>query len=211
MTRARRLHGVRNTDEARSGRSPALLGVLAGPAQDRSSMNTVEATARTAFRVHAIPSRALTEIRLAGHDRFGNELTPVVDEEGGSPLRCCLRRSAPGETMYLIAYRPFSRPGPYAEAGPVFVHASVCAGYGESGAYPAGYRDWPAMVFRPYRHHAVLNCDAIAYDAIQLGGGATAESLISSIFADPTINFIHTRNVHAGCFMFSITRTDEPG
>jgi hypothetical protein len=90
--------------------------------------------------------------------------------------------------------------------GPVFVHASACPGYSENDAYPAGYRDWPPMVFRPYRHHAELGCDAIAYDAIEIGGGDTAESLIRTIFADPTINFIHTRNVHAGCFMFSITR-----
>jgi Protein of unknown function (DUF1203) len=174
-------------------------------------MNTVEAPASIAFRVHAIPPSALAEIRLAGHDRFGNELTPIVDAEGGSPLRCCLRRSTPGEELYLIAYRPFSRPGPYAEAGPVFVHASPCPGYRENDAYPAGYRDWPTMVFRPYRRHAELDCDAIAYDAIQMGDGGTAETLIGAIFADPTIDFIHTRNVYAGCFMFSITRADvEP-
>ena len=35
-----------------------------------------------------------------------------------------------------------------------------------------------------------------------------AETLIRSIFADPTINFIHTRNVRAECFMFSITCAD---
>jgi len=172
-------------------------------------MNTDEGSPSSAFRVHAIPSRTLAEIRVAGHDQFGNQLTPIVDDEGGSPLRCCLRRSTPGEQICLIAYSPFSAPGPYAEAGPVFVHASPCAGYRETGAYPAGYRDWPTMVFRPYRHHTGLNCDAIAYDAIAMGEGPTAESLISSIFADPSITFIHTRNVHAGCFMFSITRASE--
>jgi Protein of unknown function (DUF1203) len=171
-------------------------------------MSIIEVPADLAFRVHAIPSVTLAEIRLARRDRFGNQLTPIIDADGGSPLRCCLRRSTPGEELYLIAYRPFTRPGPYAEAGPVFVHASACTGYLENEVYPAGYRDWPAMVFRPYRHHAELDCDAIAYDAIEIGGGDTAESLIRTIFADPTIDFIHTRNVHAGCFMFSITRAD---
>jgi hypothetical protein len=171
-------------------------------------MNTVEAPASIAFRVDAIAPGALAEIRLAGHDRLGNELIPIFDADGGSPLRCCLRRSTPGEELYLIAYRPFGRPGPYAEVGPVFVHASPCPGYRENDVYPAGYRDWPTMVFRPYRHHAELNCDSIAYDAIQMGDGGTAETLIGAILADPTINFIHTRNVYAGCFMFSITRAD---
>jgi Protein of unknown function (DUF1203) len=172
-------------------------------------MSIIEVPAHLAFRVQAIPSTTLAEIRLAGRDRFGNELTPIVDADGGSPLRCCLRRSTPGEELYLIAYRPFTRPGPYAETGPVFVHADPCAGYSENDAYPAGYRDWSPMVFRPYRHHAELDCDAIAYDAIQIGGGDTAESLIRDIFTDPIIDFIHTRNVHAGCFMFSVTRADD--
>ena len=172
-------------------------------------MNTIEAPAATAFRVHAIPPATLAEIRLAGQDRSGNKLTPFTDAGGGSPLRCCLRRSTPGEVLYLIAYCPFSLPGPYAERGPVFVHASACPGYTENDVYPDGFRDWPPMIFRPYRRDADLDCDAIAYEAIKMGDGVVAESLIASMFSDPTINFIHTRNVNAGCFMFSITRAEE--
>jgi hypothetical protein len=167
-------------------------------------MSTTEAPARSAFRVYPIPPATLAEIRLAGRDRSGNELVPIVDD-GGSPLRCCLRRSTPGEVIYLIAYSPFTRPGPYAETGPVFVHASACPGYTENDVYPDGYRDWPPMIFRPYRYDPRLDCDVIAYDAIKMGDGVVGESLIASIFTDPTINFIHTRNVNAGCFMFTIT------
>ena len=155
----------------------------------------------TAFRVTPIPADVLDRIRAAGHDDFGNPLVPAADEEGGSPMRCCLRRSAPGDRLCVIAYRPFTRPGPYAESGPVFIHADRCAGYDDTGAYPAGYRDWPTMVFRPYRYDGV-----IAYDAIQMGDAKTAEALIADIFADPTIEFIHTRNVYAGCYMFRIGR-----
>ena len=158
-------------------------------------------TTDSAFRVTPIPADVLDRIRAAGHDDFGNPLVPAADEDGGSPLRCCLRRSAPGDRLCVISYRPFTRPGPYAESGPVFIHADRCAGYGDTGAYPAGYRDWPTMVFRPYRYDGV-----IAYDAIQMGDAETAEALIADIFADPTIEFIHTRNVYAGCYMFRISR-----
>jgi hypothetical protein len=167
-------------------------------------MRTTQAPVRSAFRVYPIPPATLAGVRLAGRDQFGNELIPIVDD-GGSPLRCCLRRSTPGEVLYLIAYCPFSRPGPYAERGPVFVHASACPGYTEHDVYPAGYRDWPPMIFRPYRYDPERNCDVIAYEAIKMGDGIVAESLIASMFADPTIDFIHTRNVNAGCFMFTIT------
>jgi hypothetical protein len=85
----------------------------------------------SAFRVTPIPADVLDRIRAAGHDDFGNPLVPATDEDGGSPMRCCLRRSAPGDRLCVIAYRPFT---------------------------------------------------------------------------DPTIEFIHTRNVYAGCFMFRISR-----
>jgi hypothetical protein len=157
--------------------------------------------ARTAFRVTPIPAGVLERIRAAGHDDFGNPLVPVTSEEGGEPMRCCLQRAAPGDRLGLIAYRPFARPGPFAESGPVFIHAEACAGYASTGSYPPGYRDWPTMVFRPYHYDG-----SIAYDAIALGDGAGAEALIASMLADPAIEFIHTRNVYAGCYMFCIGR-----
>jgi hypothetical protein len=161
-----------------------------------------DATAETtSFRVQAIPAEALERIRAAGQDDFGNPLVPITDEAGGSPMRCCLQRSAPGDAVHLISYRPFTRPGPYAEVGPVFVHAQPCPGYSASDRYPDGYRDWPTMVFRPYRYDG-----AIGYDAIRMGDASTAGALVAEMFADPEIEFVHTRNVHAGCYMFTIAR-----
>jgi hypothetical protein len=155
------------------------------------------------FRVQAIPAAVLDRIRAAGHDDFDNPLAAILDEAGGSPLRCCLRPSAPGDVVCLISYRPFARPGPYAEVGPVFVHAEACPGYAANDRYPDGYRDWPTMIFRPYRRDG-----AIAYDAIRMGDASTAGALVAEILADPDIEFIHTRNVAAGCYMFTITRPD---
>jgi Protein of unknown function (DUF1203) len=159
--------------------------------------------ARTEFRVTPIPADVLDRIGAAGHDDFGNPVVPLTSEDGGEPMRCCLQRSAAGDRLALIAYRPFARPGPYSESGPVFIHADACAGYAAARAYPAGYRDWPTMVFRPYHYDG-----SIAYDAIRMGDGAGAEALIDELLADPAIAFIHTRNVYAGCFMFSIGRAD---
>ena len=51
----------------------------------------------------AIPQARLREIKAAGVDEAGNQLTVQVDTGGSSPLRCCLRESDPGERMLLIA------------------------------------------------------------------------------------------------------------
>src|SRR5258708_20536750 len=123
-------------------------------------------TADPAFCVPAIPAETLHRIRAAGQDDFGNELVPIVSEAGGAPMRCCLKPSEPGDRVCLIACRPFTRPGPYAESGPVFIHADACAGYPDAGSYPPGYRDWPTMVFRPYLYDGT-----IAYDPIHMADG----------------------------------------
>jgi hypothetical protein len=158
-------------------------------------------TTTDAFRIQAIAPHDLDRIRAAGHDDFGNPLLPFGDEEGGSPLRCCLRPAEAGERLVLIAYRPFRRPGPYAEVGPVFVHADRCAGYTEPERYPTGYRSWNTMVFRPYHFDGRM-----AYPALAMVDGPAAEQAIATMFADPTVEMIHARNVYAGCYMFAIHR-----
>lgn len=159
-----------------------------------------------AFRISAIPPQDLDRIRAAGKDDFGNPLEVSVDEQGGSPLRCCLRPAAPGDRLMLIAYQPFNRPGPYAEVGPIFVHAERCAGYIEPSQYPSGYRDWDPMIFRPYHYDGRM-----AYPALTMVEGPEAEQAIETIFADPAIEMIHSRNVYAGCYMFAIHRpASEP-
>lgn len=86
------------------------------------------------FRVTALPAGELDDIRSRGVDDSGNPLVVTENqEEGGAPLRCCLREAAVGEQVTLLAHRPSTVGGAYAEVGPVFVHADrwrLGAGYG---------------------------------------------------------------------------------
>src|SRR3954463_12592382 len=86
----------------------------------------------------AIPQARLREIKAAGVDDAGNQLTVQVDIEGGSPLRCCLRESDPGERLLLIPHPPPGSCGAYAERVPVFTRAVPCAGYLTPSRYPPG-------------------------------------------------------------------------
>src|SRR5581483_1246012 len=70
---------------------------------------------RMSFQILAIPPAELDGIRAAGRDVAGNGYRPTVDRAGGSPLRCCLRLTRPGEQVALIAYRPAGTAGAYAE------------------------------------------------------------------------------------------------
>ena len=94
-----------------------------------------------AYQIRAIHPDVLRELRQ--RDDAGAPLRVMVDEEGGSPLRCCLRRILPGEQVALVSYAPLRRwaqatgadPGAYDETGPVFIHPGPCPGPASEG-YP---------------------------------------------------------------------------
>ncbi|MFG1672129.1 DUF1203 domain-containing protein [Streptomyces sp. Y7] len=150
---------------------------------------------------HPIDPTALKELRTA--DDAGRRMVPVTDEEGGAPLRCCLRRSAPGERIALVSYAPLRRwaaatgvdPGAYDEQGPVFVHAEECGG-----------PDGEALPFAN-AHRTVRRYSA---DGRILGGrlvepGAFEEAFTQA-FADPDVALLHVRAVEYGCFLYEVRR-----
>jgi hypothetical protein len=156
-------------------------------------------TITTAYRIEALPPERLAAIRTAGVDDNGNPLGAPRIASGGEPLRCCLRMSRDSEQILLISYRPFGdERGPYAEAGPVFVHSDACAGYPEVDAYPPEFRD-RMQVFRCYDYGGNITGG-------QMRHATEAEAAISELFADSRVERIHSRNVVYGCFMFGIGR-----
>lgn len=129
-----------------------------------------------------------------------------MDESGGSPLRCCLRASSPGEALLLASYAPLRRwaaergvdPGGYDEVGPVFVHQHPCAGPARDG-YPEELRGSP-RVLRAYD------------DAGRIVGGRVLDSdddpeaAIEELLDRAEVAIVHARAVVYGCFTFAIER-----
>ncbi|MGX1130724.1 hypothetical protein RKD49_002914 [Streptomyces glaucescens] len=156
----------------------------------------------TTYTAHAVPPEVLKELRTA--DDAGRPMVPVTDEEGGAPLRCCLRRSAPGESIALVSYAPLRRraartgtdPGAYDEQGPVFIHADECPG-SEGGELP--FTD----------SHRVLR--RYSADGRILGGRRVTpeesfEDAFKEAFADPEVALVHVRAVEYGCFLYEVPR-----
>jgi hypothetical protein len=153
----------------------------------------------TAFVVSALCEDDLARIRSVGRDDFGNVLVPVVDESGGAPLRCCLRESEPGELIVLLAYRPFPWAGPYAEVGPVFCHAQACDGYKTPDRYPEAFAHRRQLLRAYDRNHRIC-------EGIQAKDGGQAEQLLTWMLSLDEVDFVHSRNVEWGCYMFSASR-----
>ena len=155
----------------------------------------------TSYTALPIGPPALEELRAA--DDAGRPLSPFADEEGGAPLRCCLRRSEAGERIALVSYAPLrrwaaetgARPGAYDEQGPVFVHAEECAGPATGGGHPF---DNARRVVRRY-----------SADGHLLGGELVAapdDNAFRNAFDDPSVALVHVRAVEYGCFLYEVRR-----
>ncbi|MEU8851706.1 DUF1203 domain-containing protein [Streptomyces sp. NPDC048564] len=155
----------------------------------------------TTCLAHPIDPTALKELRSA--DDAGRRTVPVTDEEGGAPLRCCLRRSAPGEHIALVSYAPQRRraaehgvdPGAYDEQGPVFIHAEECAGP-DGDALPF------ANAHRTVRRYS--GDGRIVGGRLMEPGGF--EAAFAEAFGDPEVAFVHVRAVEYGCFLYEVRK-----
>ncbi|WP_051827809.1 DUF1203 domain-containing protein [Streptomyces bicolor] len=156
----------------------------------------------TAYLARAIDPTVLKELRSV--DDAGRRMVPVTDEEGGAPLRCCLRRSAPGDRIALVSYAPLRRwaaehgvdPGAYDEQGPVFVHAEECDGPdGDTLPFTNAHR-----TLRRYSADGRI----LGGRLVESGGfeGAFAEA-----FADPAVAVVHVRAVEYGCFLYEVRKS----
>jgi hypothetical protein len=121
-----------------------------------------------------------------------------LDEEGGAPLRCCLRDSVPGERVALVSVAPPGPAGAYRETGPVFLHADGCAGPASPG-YPEAFRG-RRQVFRAYDATGSI----VGGEVVESGTGQ--EAVAERLLADPSIAFVQSRNVVYGCFMWTMRR-----
>jgi len=122
----------------------------------------------------------------------------VVDEQGGAPLRCCLRDSLPGERIALVSVTPPGPTGAYRECGPVFLHADDCPGPAGSG-YPEAFRG-RRQVFRAYDAGGSI----VGGEIVEAGIGQ--ESVAERLLAAPGVAFLQSRNVVYGCYMWTMRR-----
>jgi hypothetical protein len=164
---------------------------------------TDPAAARPGVRTaRPIPPDVLDALRST--DDAGRQAVARTDDEGGAPLRCCLRRSEPGESIALVSYAPLRRwaaetgadPGPYDEQGPVFIHARACPRPVEHALPFTNTR----RVVRRYS------------TAGRILGGRLVEdpdgfdAAFAEAFADPEVALVHVRAVEYGCFLYEVRR-----
>jgi len=167
-----------------------------GSARYRRAMNDVlqpPVTGVAALRYLAIPPAVADEARETLRDRFGHRLEVVREK---APCRVCLRIPAAPEELILLSYQPLADIGPYAEIGPIFVHADRCAPYARIEQFPADFAG-RRLVLRAY------NRDGRIVDALVAQPGE-APLRAAELLGRDAVAEVHVRHESYTCFDFKI-------
>jgi hypothetical protein len=141
-----------------------------------------------------IPDELAARARATLKDDFRHALHI---ERNQGPCRSCLRIPKEPEDLILLSYRPLEDTNPYAEIGPIFIHAETCEPYC-SREFPADFLE-RELVVRAYTH-----AGRIADAVVAAPGEAEAEA--ARFFERDDVAEIHVRTRAYTCFAFKITR-----
>ena len=153
------------------------------------------------LRYKPMPSGLAARYRRREPDAYG--LTPElhVSDGQGMPCRHCLANIAKGDGYLILAYRPFPELQPYAETGPIFLHAEQCEAYAGGEAVPPILTTSKDYLLRGYS----------ADDRIVYGTGAVTpvdgiDARAADLLERPEVAYIHVRSARNNCYQCRIER-----
>lgn len=152
------------------------------------------------IRFEALPTDAARALQRGGPDAYGHQPERRISDGAGVPCRHCLKTVEAGEPYLIVAHRPFATLQPYAETGPIFLHARECERAPAGDARPAILAS-PDYIVRGYD----------AGERIVYGTGAvtpTAEiaAYAEKLLGDDRIAFVHIRSARNNCFQCRVER-----
>ena len=155
----------------------------------------------TALRFISMPTEDARAFQAGAPDANGQPPERHIAPADGLPCRHCQRPISTGEPYLILAYRPFPAAQPYAELGPIFLHAEPCERHPESAALPEMFRDWERVLIRGYG-----NDDRIVYGTGEVVTPADVGSAAERILARDDVRYIHVRSSTNNCYQLRIER-----
>lgn len=149
------------------------------------------------FRIVPLSTEIADAARRAADGGASDHAVIAADSVTGYPCRHCLRWALPGERMILFPFAAIPAGRPYAESGPIFVHAKPCQSYSKTREYPEPFRN--GRVLRAY------NSKQNMIDA-EVVNGNEPEAIIEKFLQNPETAFVHVRSVSHGCYTMQVER-----
>jgi len=148
----------------------------------------------------ALPTDGVRALQNGGPDAYGMTPERRVSDGDGVPCRHCMKNVAAGDEYLILAYRPFPALQPFAETGPIFLHAEACERAREGDTLPE-MLDSSDYIVRGYGKD-----DRIVYGT----GAVTPTDKIASraemLFERDDIAYVHVRSARNNCYQCRIER-----
>lgn len=134
------------------------------------------------------------------NDAYGQKPERHVSDGDGAPCRHCLRLVGAGEPYLILAHRPFPALQPYAETGPIFLHAEPCKAHDPSGEMP------PMLTSRDYIVRGYSTEDRILYGTGAVVPNAAICAYAEDLFARDDVAYLHIRSARNNCYQCRVER-----
>ena len=155
----------------------------------------------TDLRFIALATETTRALQAGGLDANGQAPEHQVSDGSGVPCRHCLSDVAASEPFLILAHRPFPEAQPYAETGPIFVHAEPCARHRETAEVPALFLNREQVLIRGYGQD-----DRIVYGTGQMVPSAKIGAVAQDLLARPEVAYLHLRSAGYNCYGCRIER-----
>ena len=154
-----------------------------------------------ALKFLALDSETACNLQAGQPDANGQRPERQISDGSGVPCRHCLHDVAAGEPFLVLAHRPFPEAQPYAETGPIFLHAEPCERHGEGDGVPASYLTRAQLLIRGYGAD-----NRIVYGTGQVVASAEIGAVARDLLAAPEVAYLHLRSASNNCYQCRIQR-----
>lgn len=151
-------------------------------------------------RFEGLTTETVRALQRGGPDAYGQVPETRISDGDGVPCRHCLTDIPEGEPYLVLAHRPFVSVQPYAETGPIFLHASECERSATRDALPAMLSS-PDYIIRGYDDR-----EQIVYGTGEVVPTSEIIPRAEQILSDSRIVFVHVRSARNNCFQCRIDR-----
>ncbi|WP_158965186.1 DUF1203 domain-containing protein [Chachezhania sediminis] len=152
-------------------------------------------------RFQALPTDVVRALQTGGPDAHGHVPERKISDGAGTPCRHCLRDVPAGAEMLVLAFRPFPKLQPYAEAGPIFLCADPCERHEDDGAVPPVLQSAPDYLLKGYSAE-----DRIVYGTGRIVASEAMRDYAAEVLTREDVAYVHVRSARNNCYQARIDR-----
>ena len=145
------------------------------------------------MRFTGLPTATVRALPRGGPDSNGQPPERATSDGDGNPCRHCLAMIEKGAPMLILGHRPFETVHPYAEVGPIFLHARECEAY-DGEATPEIVVS-PTYILRGYGPD-----ERIVYGTGGVVAKADLPARAKTLLADKRVKFVDMRSARNNCW-----------